>query len=305
MNLIDVTRDFHSEDACLAYLEHMRWPSGLACLKCGSVKVKQLEIKAGKRAKTRRVYQCLERECLHQFTATTGTIFHDTHLPLRKWFMAIALICDAKKGMSALQLQRHLKPINYRTAWYLCHRIRRAMNEGGFQLTGEVEVDETYVGPKVLRKGKPYSKRTKKDVVLGMVERGGRLRLLPVADNIRPVLQPQLEKHIAPDVTVIYTDEHPTYMWGLKDRFPGKHLTIQQSRSYAIGHTHTNTIENAFSLFKRGLIGSYHHVSLKHLGKYCDEFSYRFNRRDTHDMFSQTLKRMVNAGGLKYKDLVF
>jgi hypothetical protein len=124
MNLIDVTRDFHSEDACLAYLEHMRWPRGLGCLKCGSVKVKQLEIKSGKRGKTRRVYQCLERECLHQFTATTGTIFHDTHLPLRKWFMAIALIVDAKKGMSALQLQRHLKPISYRTAWYLCHRIR-------------------------------------------------------------------------------------------------------------------------------------------------------------------------------------
>jgi hypothetical protein len=305
MNLIDVTRDFHSEDACLAYLEHMRWPRGLACLKCGSVKVKQLEIKSGKRAKTRRVYQCLERECLHQFTATTGTIFHDTHLPLRKWFMAIALIVDAKKGMSALQLQRHLKPISYRTAWYLCHRIRKAMNENGFQLTGEVEVDETYVGPKSHRKGKPYSKRTKKDVVLGMVERGGRLRLLPVADNIRPVLQPAIEKNIAPDVTMIYTDGHPTYPFALRDQFPGRHSTIDHNKSYAIGHTHTNTIENAFSLFKRGLIGSYHHVSLKHLGKYCDEFSYRFNRRETFDMFAETLRHMVHTEGMKYSDLTF
>lgn len=133
MNLIDVNQQFATEDACLAYLESMRWPSGVGCLACGSTKVKQLEIKKGARGKTRRIYQCLERPCLHQFTATTRTIFHNTHLPLRKWFMAIALICDAKKGMSALQLQRHLtdkkKKMSYRTAWYLCHRIRKATEE--------------------------------------------------------------------------------------------------------------------------------------------------------------------------------
>ena len=183
MNLIDVNEQFATEDACLDYLEKMRWPAGLCCLKCGSQKVRALEIKKGKRGKTRRIYQCLEKLCLHQFTATTGTIFHDTHLPLRKWFMAIALICDAKKGMSALQLQRHLtdskKKMSYRTAWYLCHRIRKAMEESPESLlTGVVEIDETYLGGK-------YNKRTKKGPwekvpVVGLVERKSKVEARPI-----------------------------------------------------------------------------------------------------------------------------
>src|SRR5260370_15609073 len=132
----------------------MGWPNGVACVQCGVMNVSTINRKAGKN-KRARIYQCLEKECGKQFSATSGTIFNDTHLPLTKWFLAIAMICEAKKGMSAKQLERHLG-VNYRTAWHLCHRIREAMQDGGGLLTGTVEVDETYVGGKVKRKGKPF-----------------------------------------------------------------------------------------------------------------------------------------------------
>lgn len=301
MKLIDVHKQFATEEACLDYLEHMRWPSGLACLKCGSVKVSRIQPK-DKRGKTRRIYQCLERPCLHQFTATTGTIFHDTHLSLQKWFLAIALICEAKKGISANQLKRHLG-VNYRTAWYLAHRIREAMAEGGSKLTGVVEADETYVGGKVLRRSHK-GPRKPKDVVLGMVERGGRLRLIPVPDAKAAILQPVLEKNVGSLVSTIYTDEHPIYLFALDRKFRGKHKTICHKSSYGIGDTHTNTIENAFSLFKRGLNGSFHKVSIKHLARYCNEFSYRFNRREEQEeMFAETLKGLLDEKALPYKKL--
>jgi transposase-like protein len=303
MKLIDVTKQFNTEVKCLDYIEKMRWPNGeLGCVHCGEVgRVSKITRSEGKNKRSR-IYQCLA--CGKQFSATSGTIFNDTHLPLIKWFMAIALICEAKKGISAKQVERHLG-VNYRTAWHLCHRIREAMKEGFSLLTGEVEIDETYVGPKVLRKGKPYPKRTEKDVVLGMVERGGRLRLLPVPDAKRAILQPVIEKHVSRDVDVIYTDEHPIYEFGLKDSYPGKHRMIAHKKSYAIGRTHTNTIENCFSLFKRGLIGQFHHVSIKHLGRYCNEFSYRFNRRGEQlAMFDGTLNRLLLGEMLPYRVLV-
>jgi len=302
MKLIDVHKQFASEEACLDYLEQMRWPSGLGCLKCGSVKVSRINPK-DKRGKTRRIYQCLERPCLHQFTATTGTIFHDTHLPLQKWFLAIALICEAKKGVSACQMQRHLG-VNYRTAWYLCHRIREAMKDSDFELAGHVEADETYVGGKVRRRGKPYVKKSEKDVVLGMIERGGKLQLFPIPDATRATMQPILERRLSKNVTVIYTDEHPIYDWSLRDRFTGRHQTINHTRAYALGQVHTNTIENAFSLLKRSITGSFHKLSIKHLRRYCDEFSYRFNRRDEQEqLFDGTLKNILNEKALSYKTL--
>jgi len=303
MKTIDITQRFSSENACLDYLEQMRWPNGeIVCVHCGLVgKVSKITRKKAGDNKRTRIYQCLG--CKKQFSATSGTIFNDTHLPLTKWFIAIALICEAKKGMSANQLARHLG-INYRTAWHLAHRIRAAMIEGDLQLTGEVEADETYVGAKVLRKGNPRPKKDKKDVVLGMVERGGKLLLIPVPDSKREILQPVIEKHVSKDVDVIYTDEHPIYIYGLKDSYPGKHRMIAHKKSYAIGRTHTNTIENCFSLFKRGLMGSFHHVSIKHLRRYCEEFSYRFNRRGEQPfLFDGTLRNILNGKALPYKML--
>src|SRR5271168_1895052 len=241
MKLIDVTRQFTTEDQCLDYLEAMRWPSGICCIHCGLLDVSKItREKKGKNQRTR-IYQCLAKECGKQFSATSGTIFNDTHLPLTKWFMAIALICEAKKGMSAMQVQRHLG-VNYRTAWHLCHRIREAMKEGGL-LTGVVEADETYLTPKKPRKGKPYVKKDKRDIVLGMIERGGKLRLVPIADAKMEIIEPMLQKHIAPDAT-LQTDGHPTYAIIAQRKWTGRHRVIDHNRSYVNGDIHTNTIEN-------------------------------------------------------------
>ena len=303
MSVIDLTKEFATEDACLNYLEAMRWPNGVCCVHCGVMHVSKVTRKAQGKNKRIRLYQCLEKGCGKQFSATSGTIFADSHLPLEKWFFAIGMILEAKKGVSANQLKRHLG-VNYRTAWFLAHRIRAAMTEKGFQLAGEVEADETYVGARVLRKGNPRPKKTEKDVVLGMVQRGGKLCLIPVPDAKRRILQPVLEKHVGKDVDVIYTDEHPIYDWALRDQFVAKHRTINHSKTYAIGRTHRNTIENCFSLFKRGLTGSFHHVSIKHLGRYCTEFSYRFNRRDQQQAMFQETKRNLGYGKtLPYKTI--
>jgi transposase-like protein len=300
MKLIDVTKKFSTEDKCLDYLEAMRWPHGVGCVHCGVMNVSTITRTAGKN-KRARIYQCLEKECGKQFSATSGTIFNDTHLPLTKWFMAIALICEAKKGMSAKQLERHLG-INYRTAWHLAHRIREAMQEGGL-LTGVVEADETYLTPKKPRKGKPYVKKEKRDIVLGMIERGGKLRLVPIQDSKIEIIEPMLEKHIAPDAT-LQTDGHPTYGIISERKWVGRHRVIDHNRSYAIGDLHTNTIENAFSLLKRGVYGTFHKVSIKHLGRYCNEFSYRFNRRGEQlQMFDGTLTNLLRGEVLSYKKL--
>ena len=303
MKLIDVHKQFDSQDKCLDYLEAMRWPKGVCCVECGSLKVSKIKRGKASKNKQNRIYQCLEKACGHQFSITAGTIFHDSHLPLEKWFLAIALICEGKKSISANQMARHLG-CNYRTAWHLCHRIRAAMVETGEPLTGAVEADTTLIGPKVLRKGKPWRKKEGFDTVLGMIERGGKLRLMPVADSKRKILQPAIEKHISKDVAVIYTDEHPIYPWVLKDNFAGKHQTIEHKHAYVIGNTHTNTIENVFSLFKRALKGSFHHVSIKHLRRYCEEFSYRFNRRGIQgQLFDETLRNIVRGKALPYKTL--
>lgn len=303
MKLIDVHRQFNTQDKCLDYLVAMRWPNGVCCIACGSVKVSKItREKAGKNKQTR-IFQCLEKECRHQFSATTGTIFHDSHLPLEKWFMAIALICEAKKSLSANQMSRHLG-VNYRTAWHLCHRIREAMVDDSGQLTGSVEVDETYVGARVIRKADRMKPRKDKDIVLGMVERGGKLRLVHIPDVKTTILRPVLNKHISRDASAVLTDEHPAYLFALSGRFTGKHRTINHSKTYGIGEIHTNTIENVFSNFKRGIKGSFHHVSIKHLHRYCEEFSYRFNRREQQAlMFGDTLRRMVAGNALTYKSL--
>jgi transposase-like protein len=292
MKLIDVTQKFSTEDKCLDYIEKMRWPNGVGCVHCGSVGVSTITRTAGKNKRVH-IYQCLEKECGKQFSATSGTIFNDTHLPLTKWFLAIALICEAKKGISAKQVERHLG-VNYRTAWHLCHRIREAMKEGGL-LTGVVEADETYMSRRKPRKGRPYVKKDKRDVVLGMIERGGRLRLVPIADAKIEIIEPVLEQHISPDAT-LQTDGHPTYAIISERKWVGRHQVIDHSRSYAQGDTHTQHIENAFSLLKRGVYSTFHKVSIKHLGRYCNEFSYRFNRRGEQlAMFDATLKNLTHG----------
>lgn len=301
MKLIDVTKQFKTDDDCLDYIEKMRWPNGeLGCVHCGEVgRVSRIIRQTKSKNQRSRLYQCLA--CKKQFSATSGTIFNDSHLPLTKWFMAIAMICEAKKGMSAKQLERHLG-VNYRTAWYLCHRIREAMQDGGL-LTGVVEADHTYFSARKPRKGKPYVKKEETDVVLGMRERGGRLRLIHVKDATGDVTSRTLAKHISPDA-ILQTDAHATFeIIGNKGIFAG-HRMINHTRSYASGDNHTQHIESAFSLLKRGVVGSFHKISIKHLQRYCDEFSYRFNRRGMQlQMFDSTLKNLTRGEVLPYKKL--
>jgi transposase-like protein len=300
MKFIDVTVKFATEDKCLDYLEKMRWPHGVGCVHCGSVEVSMITRTAGKNKRVR-IYQCLEKECGKQFSATSGTMFNDTHLPLTKWFMAIALVCEAKKGISAKQVERHLG-VNYRTAWHLCHRIREAMQEGKGLLTGVVEVDETYLAPKKPRKGKPYVKKEKHDIVLGMRQRDGKLRLVPIADAKMSEIEPLLVKHISRNAT-LQTDKSMVYEIIGKRQF-ANHRMIDHIRTYVEGENHTNTIENAFSLLKRGIYGTFHKVSIKHLGRYRNEFSYRFNRRGEQlAMFDATLKNLTRGEVLSYKKL--
>ncbi len=301
MKLIDVTRQFKTDEDCLDYIEKMRWPDGeIGCVHCGEIgRVSKItREKAGDNKRTR-IYQCLA--CKKQFSATSGTIFNDTHLPLTKWFMAIALICEAKKGMSACQLQRHLG-VNYRTAWHLAHRIREAMQDGGL-LGGVVEADETFMTPRKPRKGHPKVKNPNRMAVLGMIERGGKLKLIPIADAKMASVEPPMLEHIGPNA-LLQTDTSFTHGWIGRYHFVGRHRMINHIVSYADGDNHTNSVENAFSLLKRGIYGTYHQVSIKHLGRYCNEFSYRFNRRGEQlQMFNSTLKNLTRGEVLSYKKL--
>ena len=218
-SLMDVAREFETEETCLAYLEAMHWPGGVACLKCGSVKVSKTvstvkNRRTGKVSKTRYLYDCLEPKCGHQFSATTGTIFHDSHLPLSKWFMAVALFCNAKKSLSALQLQRDLGIGSYRTAWYLAHRIRKAMEDQSSRpFVGMVEMDETFIGGKYDKRRKRA--RFEKQQVIGFVERnsgGGpsQVRAFPIRKSNGRIVLSATRANVSKDAH-LYTDHALIY----------------------------------------------------------------------------------------------
>ena len=304
MNLIQVAKELGTDEQCLDYLEKQRWPEGVRCLICGSDKVSRITRQTASKNKRTRVYECLEPSCHQQFSPTAGTIFHDSHLPLTKWFMALALITNAKKGISAKQVQRDLK-VGYQTAWYLCHRIRKAMEEkDGGLLSGTVEIDETYVGGKARRKKNKYKI---KDCVVGMVERGGKVRFrhLGKGSATSQAIGPIIEANVSSDVERVITDESVIYPFGLPKEFLPKHETIMHAREYVRGDVYTNTIESAFSLLKRGIVGQFHKVSIRHLPRYLAEFEYRFNRRDEQEeMFGETVRRMVKTDKMPFRQLV-
>jgi len=299
----------------------MRWPDGIRCPVCGCDRISKITRKAGTvtRGKTEgearknrrtRIYQCLEETCKQQFSATAGTIFNDSHLPLTKWFMALALIVDAKKSISANQLKQHLGIGSYRTAWYMAHRIRKAMvNEGSADLTGIVEMDETWLGGRAKGAGSGWRKTNPrlKQVIVGIKERGGRIKMIHAPNAKIETLAQCLKEHVSADVEFIMTDELPAYPKAL--RLSGhdleKHRTVNHSAEiYVDGNTTTNGIESAFSLFKRGVIGSFHKISIKHLHRYLSEFETRFNGRKADDRFEPTLKRMLGVEPMPYAELV-
>ncbi len=290
IDLMTLMDRFHSEEKCLEYLEGLRWPDGVHCPRCDSDKISRIV----KRAQ----YDC--DSCRYQFSVKAGTIFHDSHLPLRKWFAAVYLMCEARKGVSANQLKRTLK-VAYKTAWYLCHRIRAALKDADTKpLDDTVEVDETFVGGKIRGRGRGY--HDNKDMVLGAIERGGSIRLRVEKRRDRKTLHKFIED-TAPDAKRVFTDDFPAYK-GITDE-KTQHETVNHSADeYVRGDVHTNSIEGAFSLFKRSIVGAYHQVSTKHLPAYLDEFEFRFDNRDNPYLFRDTLLRLIGSESLKYDDLV-
>jgi len=307
MNLNEVHERFSEDEQCLQYIAKMRWPDGVVrCPICGNDKIVKVERSAESKNRRKWFYLCQEPTCRQQFSPTSGTIFQDTHLPLIMWFQAIALVLNAKKGLSAMQLQRDLGIGGYKTAWYLYHRIREAMEEGTIPtLGGTVEIDETYVGGRKRGIGQKAAYKSKQ-VVMGAVERGGKLKLRHVRDAKIPTIRAFVEANVGPNVDRIMTDENRAYPPALKPVLVGRHFTVNHIREEWVKRgtdISTNTIESAFSLFKRGIIGNFHKVSIQHLQRYLNEFSYRYNRRK-EDPFTETVARLCGFSPLTYRALI-
>ena len=294
MNLVKLIDQFHSENGCRDYLEQLRWPDEIHCVRCISDKIGEIQ--------GRGQYVCYS--CNYHFSVTAGTIFHDTHLPLWKWFLAIYTMVESKKGVSAKQIERTID-ISYKTAWYLCHRIRVAMTElNAEKLSGTVEVDETWIGGKLKGHGKGKGNYGKnKSIVIGIIQRDGDVRLKVIKRTDRKTLHKFIGQHTEPDTELIITDEWQAYK-GIADH-DTKHETINHSRKeYVRGNIHTNGIENVWSLLKRSVVGTYHKLSAKHLDAYLDELEWRFNNRDNPFLFRDTLKKLVESRNLEYQDLI-
>ena len=303
MNLYSLARKFPTEDAALKHLIAARWPSGVRCLACDHDKCWETDSK-GKTGKMRKLFQCAECGC--QFSATQGTLFHDSHLPLTKWFAAIALMTEAKKGVSASQLGRHIG-MTYKTAWYVCHRIREAMQEDTSFMVGgpdsTVEIDESYVGGRKRLHGHKAG-HTNKTVVLGIAERRGKLFMQTLPANRREMIRGALTEHLDKETPTIITDGKSAYRNILppEKHIEGNHKEELKTKNYVS----TFTVENAFSLFKRGIVGSYHKLSEDHLNRYLGEFCWRYNRRDKQPiMFELALTNLVNKKPLPYKTLIY
>jgi transposase-like protein len=275
---------FPTEEACRDFLTRHRWPSGeIKCPRCGDAKVYHL-------AKSHH-WQC--HACApdgYRFSVLTGTIFENTNKPLRDWFRVIHMMLTSKKGVSALQVYRTMGFGSYKTAWYMCHRVRAGLaNEDFRQLIGIVEVDETHIGgDDSNRHIKNKKGRTAgKTIVIGAVERKGNVvaRVIDRADHYD--MEQFVHMVCSNKVSLLATDEHRGYI-GLGDYFP--HGTVKHSaKQYVVGAIHTNTIEGFWSLFKRSIVGSYHKVSRKYLPLYIAEAQFRYNNRNNPNIFGAAI----------------
>ncbi len=300
MDLMKLIERYDTDDKCRTALEKLRWPDGVRCIRCESDKIS--------RNYKRHTFEC--EPCGYHFSVTTGTILHDTHLPLRKWFIATYLICESKKGVSALQLKRTLH-IAYKTAWYLCHRIREAVKDADSSLlSGICELDETFVGGKAKNMHKHVRERkiqgrgsAGKAMVLGAIQRGGNVRLETALNRDRETIKAFILAKLADETSAIMTDDFASYE-GCGDKNT-RHETVNHSgMEWVRGDAHTNTMENVWSLFKRSIIGSYHQISVKHLDRYLDELEFKFNNRTNAYLFRDTLLRLLASSNLEYKELI-
>jgi len=278
MTLMDIIQKCSTEKACRKHLAKVRFPKGVPCVKCGA------EPKRVSRIRTRDLYQCLE--CGYQFSPMVGTIFTDSHIPLTKWFLAIYLMCESKKGISASQIGRTIG-VTYKTAWYLCQRIRAAMKNTMFEkLGGILEMDETYVG------GKSHGKRGRgasgKTPVVGILQRNGRVVFSAINEVTSEKLEEILKDAASDEVELVITDEFTAYN-AIGKLF--KHKRVNHSVNYVRGILHTNGVENVWSLLKRSIIGAYHKVSADYLPMYLAELAFRFNNREEENMFDLVLQQ--------------
>lgn len=295
MNLVTLIQEFSAADQeesdrkCRDYLEAIRWPDGPECPRCESTNISRL--------RDRKKFEC--SKCEYQFSVTAGTLFHDSHLPLWKWFLAVYLVCESKKGISANQLKRTLG-VSYKTAWYLSHRIRAGMGQDDTPLLdGIVEMDETWVGGRTTGLG---HWRKNKTMVIGAVERGGEVRLKIGACADGKTLKAFIEAHVDDRADAIFTDEWHAYDGAVG---PIPHGTVNHFRKeWVHGNVRTQTIESVWSLFKRSIVGSHHKLSVKHLPAYLDEMEFRYNNRENPYLFRDTLLVLLMGEALPYRDLV-
>jgi transposase-like protein len=275
---------------CRTYLEELRWPKGAICPRCSG--------KTISRIKARKVFEC--DGCGYQFSVTAGTLFHDSHLPLPKWFLAIFLMCESKKGMSANQLKRMLK-VSYKTAWYLCHRIRAAMTDPNPKpLTGTVGVDEIYIGG---GRGVGSDNRERHTMIMAAVSRdGGLIRMTKGKRRTRETPHGFTRANVSPEVANIYTDEAMAHR-GIGDENTLHRTVNHHIGEYVRGDVHSQTVERASSLFKRSIVGSFHQISEKHVDRYLDEFEFRFNNRRNPYQFRDVLLRLMDAKAMPYNTL--
>lgn len=294
--LLEAIRYFADLDVANHYVAKLRWPDGPMCPRCGGTEHSYLT--------TRRIWKC--KACKRQFSVKLGTIFEDSPLGLDKWLPAIWLAANSKNGISSYELGRALG-ITQKSAWFMLHRIRLAMRSGSFEmLSGTVEVDETFIGGKARNMSRADRKRKfgtagyagrHKATVVGMIERGGKVRASVVDDTKRRTLQSYVRDTVEPGATV-YTDSLPSYV-GLQGDYA--HDVVDHAMRYVDGNVHTNFIENFWSLLKRGLNGTYISVRPFHLFRYLDERMFTFNERELDDLARfEKVVRSVSGRRLTY-----
>jgi len=289
MEVVKILSMYNTQKKCIDHLEKMRWRGTPVCSYCGSVR------SSNKSQEYR--HKC--HQCGKSYSVLVGTIFESTKLPLPKWFGAICLILNAKKGLSSLQLSRDIG-VNKNTAWYLQKRIRRAMEENDFILKGMVEIDETYVGGSLsnkhffskLESGKYHkSGMEHKVAVLGMIERGGKIILKVLEKSSAKEIKPFVKSKIASDSTII-TDGFGGYT-GLKDHFENHVILNHAQYQRSISQFNTSTLEGFWTLIKRSFIGQYHKISRKHLQDYLNELAFKYNNKNANT-FNLLINNLLN-----------